>query len=131
MFPGRYAREIPERYRFEAHKCKKCGFVAFPRRPICPECGNEQFEKTRLPDTGKILTYTVIRVAPKEFSDEAPYAVGIIELENKVKITSQIVDTDFDTIKTGMQVKLEFRKIQETGETGIICYGYKCVPHGK
>ena len=128
MFSARYAREIPERYRHEAKKCSKCGDISFPRRYRCPECGSEEFKTVKLADTGKVLTYTVIRVAPSEFADEAPYAVGIVELDDGVKITTQIVDTDFEKIKTGMQVKLEFRKIQETGDAGILCYGYKAVP---
>jgi len=128
MFSARYSREVPERFRFEALKCEKCGFIAFPRRARCPECGSEKFNKVKLADTGRVLTYTIIRVAPSQFSDEAPYAVGIVELEDKTRITTQIVDVDFEKLKTGMKVKLEFRKIQETGESGILCYGYKCVP---
>ena len=127
MFPSRYAREIPERYRLEGKKCSSCGTIHFPRRIKC-SCGCEKFETVKLSDTGKVLTYTIIRVAPREFSDEAPYAVGIIELDDKTKITSQIVDVDFDKLKTGMKVKLEFRKVQESGEDGILCYGYKAVP---
>lgn len=128
MFSARYAREIPERYRFEALKCKKCGKVAFPRRVKCDGCGNSEFEKTKLKDTGKVITYTIIRVAPAEFTDEAPYAIGIVELDDKTRITAQIVDIDFDKLKTGLPVKLEFRRIQEAGEAGILCYGYKAVP---
>lgn len=128
MFPSRYAREIPERYRLEGLKCKKCGEVAFPRRLKCHECGVEEFTTIKLKDTGKIITYTIIRIAPKQFADEAPYAVGIVELDDKTRITTQIVDVDFDKLKTGLRVKVEFRKIQEVGESGILCYGYKCVP---
>ena len=128
MFSARYAREIPERYRFEALKCRGCGKIAFPRRVKCDGCGKTEFEKTKLKDTGKVLTYTIIRVAPQEFVDEAPYAIGIVELDDKTRITAQIVDVDFDKIKTGMNVKLEFRRIQEVGEAGILCYGYKAVP---
>ncbi len=128
MFSARYAREIPERYRFEALKCKKCSKVAFPRRVRCDECGSTEFEKTKLPDSGKVVTYTIIRVAPKEFVDEAPYAIGIVELEDKTRLTAQIVDIDFEKLKIGTPVKLEFRRIQEAGEAGILCYGYKAVP---
>ena len=41
MIVPRYTREIPHRYRLEANKCTKCGFIAFPRRLVCPECGHE------------------------------------------------------------------------------------------
>ena len=128
MFSARYAREMPERYRLEGLKCKKCGTLAFPRRIRCSNCGAEDLQKVKIKDTGKVLTYTIIRVAPSQFSDEAPYAVGIVELDDGARITTQIVDVDLAKLKTGMKVKVEFRKIQETGESGILCYGYKCVP---
>jgi uncharacterized OB-fold protein len=126
--PSRYWREIPQRYRLEANKCKKCGFVSFPPRLICPQCQNREFEEAKLAEKGKILTFTIIRVPPKQFVDQAPYAVGIVELDDGVKLTGQIVDCDFEDLKIGQRVKIEFRKIFNEGEAGILCYGYKFVP---
>jgi uncharacterized protein len=123
----RYWREIPQRYRMEAAKCTKCGKIFYPPRLICSQCKNRQFEKVVLPDTGKIETFTVIRVATTQFQDQSPYAVGIIELENGVRITSQIVDCEFNDLEIGKPVRLEFRRIQADGESGIISYGHKCV----
>ena len=126
--PSRYWREIPQRYRLEANKCKNCDIIFFPPRLICPECKKREFEETRLAEKGKILTYTIIRVPPRQFVDQAPYAVGIVELDDGVKLTGQIVDCDFEDLKIGQKVKLEFRKIFDEGEAGILCYGYKFVP---
>jgi uncharacterized OB-fold protein len=124
---ARYWREIPQRYRLEASKCKGCGKVWFPPRLICPDCRKQTFEQVKLSDKGKLMTYTVIRVAPKDFTDEAPYAVGIVELEGGVPIQCQVVDCTPEELKIGVPVKIEFRKIKEEGEAGILCYGYKAV----
>ncbi|TET73512.1 MAG: Zn-ribbon domain-containing OB-fold protein [Candidatus Aminicenantes bacterium] len=125
--PSRYWREIPQRYRLEANKCIKCGIKFFPPRLICPECKNRELEKTKIAETGKIITYTIIRVPPHQFVDQAPYAVGIVELDDGVKLTAQIVDCDFEDLKIGQKVRIEFRKIFDEGESGILCYGYKFV----
>jgi uncharacterized OB-fold protein len=125
---ARYWREIPQRYRYEAAKCKGCGAVWFPPRLICAECGKREFEQVVLSKTGKVKTFTVIRVAPTEFSDEAPYAIGVVELDGGVTIQCQIVDCLPEDLKTGMPVKIEFRKVKQEGHAGIINYGFKAVP---
>ncbi len=128
MFPARYWREMPQRYRLEASKCKKCERVLFPPRLVCPKCGGRTFDAVKLADEGVVKTYTVIRVGPSQFSGQTPYAVGIVELDGGVSITTQIVDVPPEAIKLGQRVRIEFRRIQEDGDAGIICYGYKCVP---
>lgn len=124
----KYWREIPQRYRLEAAKCKECGKIFFPPRLICSHCKGREFENIKLSREGKLLTYTIIRVPPSQFTDQAPYAIGIVEVKEGVKILMQITDCDLKELKTGMDVKIEFRKIQEDGDAGVICYGYKAVP---
>jgi uncharacterized OB-fold protein len=127
---ARYWREIPQRYRYEAAKCKGCGAVYFPPRLLCPDCKESSFEKVVLSGRGKVETFTIIRVPPCEHVDEAPYAVGIIELDDGVKIQCQINDCPLEDLKIGMPVRIEFRKVKEEGEAGILCYGFKAVPAG-
>ncbi|MEW5902153.1 MAG: Zn-ribbon domain-containing OB-fold protein [Acidobacteriota bacterium] len=126
--PSRYWREIPQRYRLEAAKCQNCGFIAFPPRIVCPRCQSRKFEIIILANAGKIVTYTIIRVPPHPFADQAPYAVGIIELDDGVRLTAQVVDCAFEDLKVGQRVKVEFRKVYEEGAAGVIYYGYKFVP---
>ncbi len=128
MSVASYWREMPRRYRLEAAKCKKCEHISFPARLICPECGHREFENINLKRTGKLLTYTVIHVAPSQFTDQVPYAVGILELDDGVRLMAQIADCPLNELKTGMTLKIEFRRITSEGQAGIIHYGYKCVP---
>ena len=125
---ARYWREIPQRYRLEAAKCKGCGKVWFPPRLVCAECGKKEFEQVALSGEGKVETFTVIRVAPSDFGDQAPYAVGVVQLEDGVPMQCQIADCAPEDLKIGMPVRIEFRKVKQEGEAGIICYGYKAVP---
>lgn len=125
--PSRYWREIPQRYRLEANRCPECDRKFFPPRLICPDCKNRDLEAARLAEAGKILTYTIIHTPPQKFVDQAPYALGIVELDDGVRLTAQIVDIDFVDLKVGQRVKVEFRKIFDEGESGLICYGYKFV----
>jgi uncharacterized OB-fold protein len=127
MISPRYHREIPQRYRLEAGKCKKCGEVNFPPRLVCPNCKSQEFDTIKLNDEGKLLTFTIIRVASDKFFGTTPFAVGIVELSDGVKVTTQIADVNFDQLKIGQKVKLVFRKIQDEGKSGLHCYGYKAL----
>jgi uncharacterized OB-fold protein len=126
---ARYWRENPQRYRLEAGKCSGCGSVHFPPRRVCRECHGREFETVTLPDEGKVVTYTVIRVAPSAFTDEAPYAVALVELTDGTRLMSQLVDCEPEQVEMGMPVKIEFRRILEDGGAGMLAYGYKCVPN--
>ncbi|MEA3296549.1 MAG: Zn-ribbon domain-containing OB-fold protein [candidate division Zixibacteria bacterium] len=128
MFSSRNWREYPQRYRLEASRFKKSGKTYFPPRQVDPETGETESETVRLPETGKLLTYTVIRVAPSMWSDEGPYALGIAELTDGTRLMAQITDCDVEEVKIGMEVRIEFRRIQTEGHSGILSYGYKFVP---
>jgi uncharacterized OB-fold protein len=123
----RYWREMPQRYRLEAAKCQECGRISFPPRKVCSGCGAREFSPEKLSDYGKILTFTTIRVAPKEFENQVPYSVAIVESENGVRVTTQVVDCRPEDLEIGKRVKFVFRKLHEEGRTGIICYGYKAI----
>ena len=127
MISPRYFREIPQRYRLEAGRCKNCGKVYFPPRTYCGECKSKEFETIKLSDSGKIVTFTIIRVGPSNFSQETPYAVAIVEVNDGVRLTMQVADIDVDEVAIGQKVRLVFRKIQDEGKSGLHCYGYKAV----
>ena len=95
-------------------KCRKCGKIHLPPRPLCDKCLSTEFEWVELPRTGKLLTYTIIHVAPTQFQNMTPYAVGIVQLENGVKIPGMIKDVPLDKIRVGMSLKMEFEETQPT-----------------
>jgi uncharacterized OB-fold protein len=127
MITARYHRETPQRFRLEASKCSGCGHVSFPPRLVCPGCRGTAFSTVKLSEEGTLITYTVVRVAADRFARETPFAVGIVELAGGVRITARLADVNLDELRTGRKVRMIFRKIQEDGKAGILCYGYKAV----
>ena len=98
MSAPKYWREMPQRYRFEATKCKKCGKVMFPPRLACPACKSRDFEPTKINDHGTIETFTIIRIAPSQFTDEAPYPVAIVDPGDGVKVLCQVADCNLENL---------------------------------
>jgi uncharacterized OB-fold protein len=89
-------------------KCKKCGKIHLPPRPLCDRCFSKDFEWIQIQPKGKLLTYTIIHVAPPQFQQMAPYAVGIIQLENDLKIPGMIKEVTTEQIKIGMDLTIAF-----------------------
>jgi uncharacterized OB-fold protein len=124
----RYWREMPGRFRLEAVRCRDCKDVIYPARSICPSCRSTDLEDTRLSRQGKVVTSTVIHVAPGDFLMEAPYAMAVVETPEGARLMVQVVDCDPATVRPGTEVSLEFRLIRREGHGGILCYGHKGVP---
>ena len=91
-----------------AGKCLRCGKIHLPPRPLCDNCFSQEFEWVEAPEKGKLLTYTIIHIAPTQFQALAPYAVGIIELENGLRIPGMIQGAPQDQLKVGMAVTIDF-----------------------
>jgi uncharacterized protein len=97
-----------------AGKCIQCGKIHLPPRLLCDNCYSQTFAWTQMPSKGKLVTYTVIHIAPQQFQDEAPYAVGIIQLENDTKLPGRITDVPEDQLKIGMTLILDFKSCNKT-----------------
>jgi uncharacterized protein len=128
MPPARSWRAYPQTYRLEAARCAKCGKVFYPPRLICSHCHGREFEHFNMKRTGKVVTHTVVRTPATAFASLAPFAVGIVELDDGARLTVQIADVKFEELRIGMPVRLEFRRIYSEGDSGIIQYGHKAVP---
>lgn len=131
MSTPRFWREQSRRYNIIGNKCLNCDKIYFPKRIVCPECQRESIGKMsdlQLSGKGEILTYSIVHQGTKAFDLQTPYIIAIIQTEEGVKLTAQIVDCDLDKIKVGMKVESCFRKIAEDGKSGIIYYGFKFKP---
>ncbi|HBA84470.1 MAG TPA: DNA-binding protein [Verrucomicrobia bacterium] len=87
-----------------AYKCKKCGQIHYPYRMVCKKCkANEifEFDPVPLPRKGTLLTYTNLYTLPADFN-VATLGLGIVELENGVRVTGQLQIPD---PKIGMKVE--------------------------
>jgi len=119
-------RKYPERYRLEGNANEETGAEFFPARVVDPNAGRKgKLIAKAMPREGKIVSLTKVFAGPQGFDKETPYFLAIIELSNKVRLLTQIVDSSDEQVKTGAKVKKMFRKISDTHEEGAIAYGYK------
>ena len=122
-------RRYKERYRLLGTHCETCGNTYFPLRSVCPKCRRDgKTIPLTLSGNGVVYTFSTIHVPSEGFEAYTPYVIGLIQLNEGPKVTSQIVDCKPEEVYIGMPVKNCFRKIRTLGKEGIICYGFKFKP---
>ena len=91
-----------------AVRCVRCRHIMIPPREICTSCRSSRVEWMQLGKKGKLVTYTVVHVAPPQFRHMTPYAVGIIEMEEGVKVPSIIRTSRLEDLKIGLELEVDF-----------------------
>ena len=91
-----------------AAMCRKCGNVFLPPRPVCTECLSTDLKWVELDKRGRLLTYTIIHVAPKQFQSMTPYTVGIVKLKDGLKLPGMIRGVEQEELAVGMELEVDF-----------------------
>ncbi|MFW9842923.1 MAG: Zn-ribbon domain-containing OB-fold protein [Candidatus Thorarchaeota archaeon] len=93
-------------------RCGDCGTWVHPPRPMCPRCHSLKMEWSPSTGRGSVYSWVTYRVSPHP-ALEAPYAVVLVELEEGVRLISNLVGVDPDRIEIGMPVEVVFDEIAE------------------
>lgn len=131
MSVARFWREQENRYNLIGVKCGNCSKIYFPPKDMCTDCHRlslGKMSKHRLSGTGKVVSFSIVHEGPQAFQMQLPYIMAIIEMDDGVRLTAQIVDSECADVEIGMPVEGVFRKIHEEGKGGVIHYGYKFRP---
>jgi len=92
--------------RLVVQRCTSCGVYQFYPRALCASCAGET-EWVDASGRGTLHTFTVIRQNRSEaFAALSPYAVGIVELEEGVRMMSNIVECDVEELEVGMALEV-------------------------
>lgn len=80
--------------RFITTRCDACGKPSFPPKPFCPHCWSDRVEWVPLSPGGVIYSSTVIHATPAVFRGDAPYRVGIVDLDDGVRIATRVLGVE-------------------------------------
>jgi len=95
-------------------KCEDCQKYIFYPKLFCPFCLSERLNWVESSGKGKIYSFTVVHsYQPTEFEDVVPYVIAVIELEEGVRMMSNIVECKPDDIKCDMEVEVIFEQVTD------------------
>jgi uncharacterized OB-fold protein len=65
--------------------------LTFPPKPFCPHCWSKRIDWIPLSGRGKLYSQTVVHAAPMVFQGEVPYRVGIVDLDEGLRIATRVL----------------------------------------
>ena len=86
--------------RLTTTRCAECGGLGFPPRNLCRACWSRSLDWVTLAPGGRLYSFTRVHVAPGAFRADAPYAIGMVDLDDGVRLMCRLVgevgDDDLD-----------------------------------
>ena len=101
--------EATRREELVAQRCGSCdGFVWYPRE-ACPHCLSADLRWEPLAGTGTIYTFNVMRKPGNPMmGDEVPYVVGLVDLDEGIRMTTNIVGADPSSLRCDQRVAVDW-----------------------
>lgn len=96
-------------------RCRACGQHQFPPGNVCSSCRSDQIEWTQASGRGTVFSWiVVVHPVPKPvYEKDVPYVVALVDLEEGVRMPTNIVGCDGDRIVAGMPVKVFFDRVDD------------------
>ena len=101
-----------QRRKFLFRHCNHCGRNHFYPRHACPHCWSDNCEWRPAAGTGRIFSYTVIHQNDSlPFRDMLPYIVALVDLDEGVRVTTNIVECTPEVVHVGMPVEVVYEDV--------------------
>ena len=90
-------------------KCDRCGEFQFYPRGICANCWSEDIRWVTASGKGTVWTFTVTyQNRTPGFAEDVPYVLALVELEEGVRMFTNIIECQPRDVSIGMPVEVTF-----------------------
>ncbi len=95
-------------------RCSDCQTFRHVPREMCAACGSWNWEWTPASGRGRVFTWTVVaRPLHPAFAQSCPYAPTVIEMEEGVRLLSELVDCTPDQLEIDMPVEVVYHAVTD------------------
>lgn len=106
--------DAAKRHELVIQRCQGCGHYRYPAGDTCPRCLSDRLVWVKVSGRGTIYSWVVFhQVYHQAFANEVPYAVVVVELEEGVRLVTNLVDCKTEDIEIGMPVEVAFDDVTE------------------
>lgn len=93
--------------RLAAQRCRGCSVLRHPPRPMCPHCQSLEWEDTTLSGRGTVYSYARLH-HPQHPAFDYPVNAVLVDLEEGVRVLSNLIDADESELRIGLPVTVDF-----------------------
>jgi uncharacterized OB-fold protein len=93
--------------RLVAQRCRGCGRLHHPPRPVCPACHSLEHEAVDLAGTGRVYSYAVLH-HPQNPQFSYPLVAVLVDLDEGLRVVSNLVGVEPADVRIGMPVRVAF-----------------------
>ncbi len=95
-------------------RCEDCGPWVFYPRGRCNRCLSDRLCWEEVSGEGTLYTFTIARQPTSpHFADDVPQFIAVVELDEGVRLTTNLVNVDESDLRVGMRVKPCFDRAGE------------------
>ena len=106
--------EAAHRGQLELQYCNQCQKFQHYPRAICANCWSDDIEWKSCSGRGHVYSYSICHKRGRpSVTDDAPDIVAIVELQEGVRMTSNIIGCDAADIRIDMEVEAVFQPVSE------------------
>ncbi len=96
-------------------ECRACSRRQFYPRDLCHHCWSRELDWIVCSGRGVVHSYTVCHVAPHpDFASQLPLVIAIVDLQEGVRMTTNIIGCAAEVVHIGMPVEAVFEKVTDT-----------------
>ena len=95
-------------------RCTECTAVTFPAQGRCPRCSKATMAELPLPRRGTLVSWTTQGFPPAiDYMNDPtgasfePFGVGLVQLDDVVRVESRLTESDPAKLDFGMEVELQ------------------------
>jgi uncharacterized OB-fold protein/acyl dehydratase len=105
--------EACDQGRLLIQRCRDCGRLRHPPRPMCGECQSTRWDSLQASGRGSVHSYTILHHPPIP-GYELPLPVALIDLEEGTRLVANVAGCRPEDLHIGMKVECMFEKVDES-----------------
>jgi uncharacterized OB-fold protein len=108
----RFFWEGLEQHKLLIQRCDGCGELRHPPRPMCPQCNSLHWTAVESAGRGTVFSFVMPQHPPYTWF-EYPYIAVLVDLDEGVRLVSNLCGIAPDDVTIGMRVEVFYERFDD------------------